>query len=424
VPLRLKLLLVFALACALLVPPAPAALAAKGMELAIQDDFTLVNELPSVAYRQKSLTLADGLHASWVRANVNWSYVVGSAAKKKNAPKNIVYNWSGYDRLVDQAAAKGIHVQLALTGPAPAYAAGNHRMGPYKPKASAFKVFAREAAVHFAGRVTRYSIWNEPNYVSWISPLSAGPRVYRSLYTTGYAAIKKADPAASVLIAETSPYALKKRATAPLAFLRGVTCANASYHKARSCSTLKTDGYAHHPYDFDHKPTYKYPGKDNVTLGTLSRLTSALSKLKKAKLLTTPSGGVPYLYLTEYGYFASGKRKIAASKQGSYLVQAFTMAQKNPHVKQMLQYLLVQPGRKYRSFDTSIASTKAKPTAAYKKLAAWAKKAAAAGRIATASAPPPPAPPPPPPDNGGTGGSPPPPDNSPPTCTLPVPICP
>jgi hypothetical protein len=421
---RARLGLALTLACALLATLAPSALAATGMEVAVQDDSTLVHELPSPAYRGRSLALASGLSASWIRANVNWSYVVGSAARKKKAPRSIVYNWSGYDRLVDQAAAKGIRVQLALTGPAPAFATANHRIGANKPKAGPFRAFARAAAEHFRGRVTRYSIWNEPNYVSWIAPLSSGPRVYRALYTTGYSAIKAADPAAQVLIAETSPYALKKRATAPLAFLRGVTCANARYKKAKSCGTLKADGFAHHPYDFDHKPTYKYPGKDNVTLATLSRLTSALGKLKKAKLLTTPTGGVPDLYLTEYGYFSSGKRKLSASKRGSYLVQAFTIAQRNPRVRQMLQYLLVQPGKKYRFFDTSIATTKAKPTSAYKKLAAWAKKALAAGKIAPADATPPSqGPAAPAPSGGGSGGTPPP-ENSPPACLLPLPVCP
>jgi hypothetical protein len=171
---------------------------------------------------------------------------------------------------------------------------------------------------------------------------------------------------------------------APLKFLRGVTCAKTNYKRARKCATLKTDGFAHHPYDFRHKVTYKYPGKDNVTLATLGRLTSALTKLRNAKLLTTPSGGVPPVYLTEYGYLASGRYKLSESKRGSYLVQAFNLALKNPHVKQMLQFVLIKPSSKYIFFDTSLASRAGKPGGAYKKLAAWAKNAAAGGRISTA----------------------------------------
>jgi hypothetical protein len=78
----------------------------------------------------------------------------------------------------------------------------------------------------------------------------------------------------------------------------------------------------------------------------------------------------------------SGQYKLSESKRGSYLVQAFNLALKNSHVKQMLQFVLIKPSSKYIFFDTSLASRSGKPGAAYKKLAAWAKKAAAAGRIA------------------------------------------
>jgi hypothetical protein len=385
---RLKLPLMLALICGLLLALAPSgAYAARGMEVAVQDDAAMVQEIAKPGSRQRSLKLAAGLNASWIRSNVLWSYVAGKAAKKKKEPKKITYNFTGYDRLVDEAAARGIRVELSLTGPAPAYATGNHKVGPDRVKASPFKRFAKAAAQHFGSRVTRYSIWNEPNYRGWLSPISKQAKLYRALYTSGYSAIKAANPTAQVLIGETSPYSTgrnSRNAQAPLRFLRGVTCANARYKRARNCSTLKTDGYAHHPYDFRHKPTYRYPGKDNVTLATLSRLTTALTKLKRAKLLTTPRGGAPYLYLTEYGYFASGKYKIKESTRGKYLVQAYNMALRNSRVKQMLQFILIKPSSKYLFFDTSLASRSGKPGSAYKKLAAWAKKAAKAGRIAVA----------------------------------------
>jgi hypothetical protein len=354
--------------------------AARHMEVAVQDDPVLFQGFYSTP--QKGLKLAQQLHTSRVRVNVVWSYVVGRDSRKKKAPKHIKYNWSGYDLLIANAKPFGIKVQLVLTGPAPAWATGNHRKGVYKPKAKAFKAFATAAAKHFKGRgVDRYSIWNEPNYRGWLAPMKSSPKLYRGLYASGYSAIKRADRKAKVFIAETSPYATRRNSIAPLKFLRGVTCANKRYKRAHKCSRLKTDGFAHHPYDFKHKPTYKYPGKDNVTLATLGRLTSALSKLRKAKLLSTPSGGVPYLYLTEWGYFSSGKYKLSSSKQGKYLVQGFKMAQRNKRVKQMLQFLLVKPGGNFRHFDTSIASRGGKPSRAFKMLASWTKKAAKAGQI-------------------------------------------
>ena len=228
-------------------------------------------------------------------------------------------------------------------GPAPAWATGNKKIGPYKVKAKYFGEFAQRVVQQYGGLVDRYSIWNEPNYIGWLAPLASAPKLYRAMYVEGYQAIKAGNPNAQVLIGETSPYALRKRASAPLDFLRKMTCANRTFTSA-GCGGLKADGYAHHPYDFDHPPSFKFPGADNATINTLGRLTTALDNSAKAGGVTTPAGGALDLYLTEYGYFRSGGRKVAESKRAKYLVQAFEIAQQNPRVREMLQYLIVQPG--------------------------------------------------------------------------------
>ena len=80
---------------------------------------------------------------------------------------------------------------------------------------------------------------------------------------------------------------------------------------------LKADGYAQHPYDFTHAATYKYPGQDNVTIGTLSRLTRALDRLSRSGALRPAGGGRMPVYLTEYGYFSSGHRALSKRKRTS-----------------------------------------------------------------------------------------------------------
>src|SRR3954470_15351616 len=277
----------------------PSAHAARGMEVAVQDDG--VFSAQAYYNREKAFKLADKLHASRLRVNVAWTSVV-SGAKSKKRPRNVTYAFNQYDALYNAAKAHNIRLQLSLTGPAPAWATGNHRVGPYKPNAKYYAEFVNATVSHFRGLIDRYSIWNEPNYVGWIPPLSSGRKIYRSLYVSGYAAAKKADPAAQVLIAETSPYALPRRATAPLSFLRGVTCTNRSFSHPR-CGSLKADGYAHHPYDFDHPPSYRYPGSDNATLSGLSRLTRALNKLAASRALSDSAGGATHPPSPEKGVF-------------------------------------------------------------------------------------------------------------------------
>jgi hypothetical protein len=363
-----KILLSAMFAAALAVPPAAGA--ATGMEVAIQDDSVFVSD----AYygRERALNRAAELNVTWVRVNVLWSAVVGSSQNRTSRPSHVSYDFTSYDQIVT----------AALTGPAPAWASGNRRRGPYKPKYRYFEDFVQATAAHFNGLVERYSIWNEPNHIGWLAPLRSQPGLYSQLYKVGYAAIKRIDPTAQVLIGETAPYASRRgSAMPPLQFLRGVVRANRSY-RGSSRYALTADGFAHHPYDFGHRPSYRYPGSDNVTLATLSRLTSALDKLARYRLLRTPSGGRLDLWLTEYGYMQSGRYGLSDSRRASYLKSGFDMARRNSRVRQMLQYLLVQPGKEYRFFDTALLGRKGRETSTYRTLRSWASSHARAGRIA------------------------------------------
>jgi hypothetical protein len=354
--------------------------AARGMELAIQDDAAFTSGAYKKVRGDKAFAYARALGITRQRINLQWAYTMPEVqfnARRKPAAVN--YNFSGYDALIDRAAQDGVRIHVSLTGPAPRWANAKRfvpRRGWYKPNATEFGKFATLAAEHFKGRVDRYSIWNEPNWKTWLGPLANGPALYRALYVKGYAAIKAADPAAKVLIGETAPFARRGSSTSPLAFLRGVTCVNKKYKRARSCPKLKADGYAHHPYDFNHAPNYQYPGADNVTLGTLSRLTKALDKLSRAGVLRKTGGGKMPLYLTEYGYFASGHRALPKKTRSRYLQQAYSIALKNSRVKSQLQYLLVSPPRTQRAsfFDLGLVSTSGKRNVGYTALQRWYRK--------------------------------------------------
>ena len=378
--------------------------AAPGMEFALQDDSVFVaREYYSL---NKALDQAAALRITHLRVNVLWAATVGRSASSRSKPRKIKYDFTSYDQIINAARARGVQVQMALTGPAPAWATGNKRRGPYKPNAKLFAHFVRAAATQYNGIVGRYSIWNEPNHTGWLTPLKSQASLYRSLYKAGYSAIKKVNKNAQVLIGETAPYASNKRtAQPPLKFLRAVAC--------KSCK-LRADGYAHHPYEYSHPPGYQYPGRDNVTIGTLPRLTGALDKLWKSGALRTPSGGGLDVYLTEFGYHRQGRFKMPDSKRGDYLRVAYDIALANPRVRQMLHFLLVEPPKKYAFFDTSLVSRKGAESEAFKKLATWAQgvRDGGGGGGGGGGQPPP----------GGGGGQPPP--SGPPKCTVPLTVVP
>lgn len=373
--------------------------AAQGMGLWAQDDNVFLNGAlpPDTAYG-----LLGQLRTERIRVNVLWAASNGNQARRRSRPSNVHYDFTGLDGVVNQARSRGIKLLFTITGPAPAWATGNKKRGVYKPNAKYYREFVGRVAAHFRGLVDMYSIWNEANLVPWLQPLKSSPRIYRSLYANGYKAIKSVDPGARVLIGETAPYSSRRgRAHPPITFLRGVLRG----------SRLRADGYAHHPYDLAHKPTYRYPGRANATLRTIGNLTKELDRQHKARRLRTPSGGRLDVFVTEYGYLRAGRHRVSEKTRAKYLRQAYDMALKNKRIKSMLQFLLLRPPRQYAFFDMSLVDSRGRGGSAFNALVDWANRNA--GRINGNPKPPPPGSQP---GGGGSGGG----GGGTPGCGLPV----
>jgi hypothetical protein len=357
-----KLLAALAGAALLVGVLAATAFGARGMRIGVEDDWAFTTNARNANH---AIAAAAGLHAGVVRVMVMWADIGGAHAYSRRPPRRRHYSFRSYDGAVTRALAHHMQVQMVLTGPAPAWATGNRRKGTFAPKAGYYGEFARQAAAWFRGRVQQFSVWNEPNYVSWLSPQRSAPAIYRALYQHAWHNIKHVDGRDQVLIGETSPYGEGRRAIAPLAFLRSVLC-NGRCH-------LRTDGYAHHPYDFYHWPTYRYPGYDNVTIGTLSRLWNALRHWAHRGALRDTHGHIPQIYLTEFGYLSSGHARISDRRHAAYLKQAYTIALRTPHVLELLQYTLVPPHGRYAFFDMSILTSRWHKRLPYRTLSGWGR---------------------------------------------------
>jgi hypothetical protein len=388
-----------------LLAAAPAS-AAPGMEVALQDDYVFVYQLHYD--RERGLQEAAQLGVTRLRVNVGWAKVV-QKPQSRRAPTTRVYDWSAYDGLIADAARYGIKLQMTLTGPAPAWATGDHRVGFRQVSASEYNRFVRDVAAHFKGRVDRYSIWNEANWHTLLVPSAACRKnhwgrgcddklgvLYRELYQAGYKAVKAVDPKAQVLIGEFSPLATgssrepTRFASAPLAILRAVTCSKPNWKAARKCAPLLADGFAQHTYAFTSSPRTAVGTQDDVTIASLSRLTRALDLLARRRALRTPNGRRMELYLTEHGYFRSGTRRLPEATRARYLTQSFDIALKNPRVRELLQYMLVSPPKGLDVFPTQIVDPNGRPTQSFDALERWSELHAP--RLAVAAPPLPAAP--------------------------------
>jgi hypothetical protein len=371
-----------AVAVALVSGAAAAPAAAAPIEMGLQDDALFVREpgtydgrLSKLISRDAGFGAAGKLSVRVLRINVIWNHVAGI---KKSHP----WDWSHYDAAVEAARAHGVEPQLTLTGPAPAWATGDGKRGVVRPKPALFAEFVSAAATRYAGRVRRYAIWNEPNWPSWLSPKSSQPSLYRGLYLAAYGAIKQADPSAEVLIGELSPMGPPTAGTAPLKFLRSLTCSNAKWQRQGTCPALTADGFAHHPYTLRWAPEYKGRA-DDVTMGSLGRLESALRTLARRGALATPSGTALPLYLTEFGYRANSK-VVDERKRAVYSPRAYGIAAKDAQVRQLVWYHLAGPPPKVKAWDTSLVRYDGNPTSTYTALVKWVADAVKAGRVAPA----------------------------------------
>lgn len=315
------------------------------------------------AARAKALAQLQSLGVKALRVELDWANVAPGAhsTKKPNfdATNPASYAWGDYDALLSEAKRLKWSVLLTVTSPVPEWATSTHKdkSGVTRPNAAAFKEFMTALGKHYAGFVSLYAIWNEPNHPAFLQPqfnskgTPESPRIYRALFQAGYEGLQAAGEAKpKVLMGETAPVGsdslsrkeIRQRGllhdVAPLAFLREALCLNSKYQKASTCGMLPAFGYAHHAYTTGAGPFYTKFAADSVTIGVLSRLSSALSRAEAARAIPAHTP----IYLTEFGIQSYPNREFGVSlaKQAEYDAISEKIAWENPRVAAFSQYLL------------------------------------------------------------------------------------
>lgn len=308
--------------------------------------FEAPRDLLDPATRPGALDEISSLGARQLRVILYWRNVAPSPDARRrpdfNATDPDSYSWGEYDALLAAARERGWPVLLTVSGPVPRWASSNGD-GRTRPSPSQFRAFMTAVGRHYAGQVSTWSIWNEPNHPDFLLPqyrrgTPVSGSVYRGLFLAAYDGLRAAGRGRDrLLMGETAPRGTGK-VVAPLTFLRQTLCLSSSYRKRRGCANLPADGYAHHAYTTRLGPFFRPSGPNDVTIGVLPRLVAALDRAGRAGALRR---GIS-LFLTEFGIQSTPDTLLGVSlaRQAEYMAISERIAYANRRVASFSQYLL------------------------------------------------------------------------------------
>jgi hypothetical protein len=368
---------------------APVAQASPTQYSVMMDDNLLLYS--SNAIRLKTLEDMKSLGVQAVRATLLWSAV---ASRTKNPATHHRFNpanpgdyprgaWANYDQLVEDAATVDMTVYFDVTGPGPSWAMGKTsdptEKPSFMPNVSQFAKFVTAVGTRYSGtyhgigRVTVWSIWNEPNQVGWLSPqgvynsrlhavLPYSPILYRKLWYAARRALDQTGHANdTVLAGETAPLGSPpqngRTPMRPALFIQQFFCVNSHLQpytglqaSVRGCSIFKREGpieasgWAHHPYTKAEPPTWDKAPAGSIVIGNIAALPTLLNGI------ATNTGRVAMnlpVWITEMGYETKPPdrfRGVSLDDQAAYINETDYMAYKNPDVIAVTQFLYQDAG--------------------------------------------------------------------------------
>jgi hypothetical protein len=401
-------------ACLLVVLALPAgAAAATTQESLIQDDLQLLQS--GAAARERALDDLLALGADGVRAQVLWRSI--APAKRPRAfdgadpAAYAARRWNPLDGLVRGLAARRLSLLLSPSLPMPSWASRCKRYRTVcRPDAVEYGRFLRALGRRYSGayrdenegggvlpRIDRWSFSNEPNQPAWLRPqlarrdglvYPAAAVLYRSMVLAGTAGLRATGHARDqMLLGETGPIGrrtgpLGARPVSPRPFLRALLCLDGREGRAAAllgCTRprrLRVTGYAHHPYTRggSRAPRTKGDAATEITIASIGRLERLLDEAADKGRLRED---LPIHY-TEYGFQTDppdGLFGVPLARQAEFLNESDWMAFRNPRVRTVAQYKLVDD-RVVSSFQSGLRFWDLRPKPGYDayRLSIWVRR--------------------------------------------------
>ncbi|MBA2642939.1 MAG: hypothetical protein H0U82_08440 [Actinobacteria bacterium] len=281
--------------------------AAPSVRFGIQDDAWLEFGPGTLAQRVAEL---DRLGLDIVRVTVYWN-------RTEPAPGR--FDWRRSDRLLRALHTRGLAPLVTLWG-TPGWASEGGPPNAVPLRGADFSRFAQAAATRYP-YVRNWTMWNEPNKIAWLNPVS--PRAYvTQILNPGYQGIKAANRAARVAGGVTGPRG-GKGGMAPVDFIRAMDRAGA-----------RLDAYAHHPYP-------SYPGDTPYAAGGCGDC-KTISMATLERLLREVGRAFPRasIWLTEYAYQSDPDPfGVSRELQARYVAEAARRVFAAPRVEMLIHYL-------------------------------------------------------------------------------------
>lgn len=178
--------------------PTVPALQDPNMGFGIQADFLTSPDVDFTAQARR-------LRMGWVKQQMRWGVF---------SPAPGQFDWTGFDRAIDQAADKGIKVMLSIVT-APQWSHPGVQATTEDPEAinappddlNAYATFVGEVVDRYKGKVHAIEIWNEQNIdAEWrATPQAVSPEKYVEMLKLASAVIKAKDPNIIVISGALAP---------------------------------------------------------------------------------------------------------------------------------------------------------------------------------------------------------------------------